>query len=249
MSALAFALPARLEAHEPPEARGLERDEVRLLVDRARGRPRARPPRPRPARAARARRPARRQHVGDAARGVPRAPRRRHRARPARLHAAARLPTTGWSSCAATAPRSARGRAGERLALPGGGVATLVRALPRRGAALGRGAAPAGAAERLPRPPRPADPLPPHPRRLAARRLPDGLRHRARQRRDAERRAPVHASASSRRSSRAGSPSPRSCSTPASRRSRRARRRTPSGTASPPRRRGRERRARGAAGA
>jgi S-adenosylmethionine:tRNA ribosyltransferase-isomerase len=32
MSALEFELPARLEAHEPPEARGLARDEVRLLV-------------------------------------------------------------------------------------------------------------------------------------------------------------------------------------------------------------------------
>jgi S-adenosylmethionine:tRNA ribosyltransferase-isomerase len=31
-AALAFELPARLEAHEPPEARGLARDEVRLLV-------------------------------------------------------------------------------------------------------------------------------------------------------------------------------------------------------------------------
>jgi S-adenosylmethionine:tRNA ribosyltransferase-isomerase len=39
MSALAFELPARLEAHAPPEARGLERDEVRLLVtERASGR-------------------------------------------------------------------------------------------------------------------------------------------------------------------------------------------------------------------
>jgi S-adenosylmethionine:tRNA ribosyltransferase-isomerase len=32
MSALTFELPERLEAHEPPEARGLARDEVRLLV-------------------------------------------------------------------------------------------------------------------------------------------------------------------------------------------------------------------------
>jgi S-adenosylmethionine:tRNA ribosyltransferase-isomerase len=32
MSALQFELPARLEAHEPPEARGLARDEVRLMV-------------------------------------------------------------------------------------------------------------------------------------------------------------------------------------------------------------------------
>jgi S-adenosylmethionine:tRNA ribosyltransferase-isomerase len=39
MSALArFELPARLEAHEPPEARGLARDEVRMLVtERASG--------------------------------------------------------------------------------------------------------------------------------------------------------------------------------------------------------------------
>jgi S-adenosylmethionine:tRNA ribosyltransferase-isomerase len=34
MTALAFELPARLEAHEPPEARGLARDDVRLLVSR-----------------------------------------------------------------------------------------------------------------------------------------------------------------------------------------------------------------------
>ena len=32
MNALAFELPARLEAREPPEARGLRRDEVRLMV-------------------------------------------------------------------------------------------------------------------------------------------------------------------------------------------------------------------------
>ena len=32
MSALAFALPERLQAHEPPEARGVARDEVRLMV-------------------------------------------------------------------------------------------------------------------------------------------------------------------------------------------------------------------------
>jgi S-adenosylmethionine:tRNA ribosyltransferase-isomerase len=32
VSALQFELPSRLEAHEPPEARGLKRDDVRLLV-------------------------------------------------------------------------------------------------------------------------------------------------------------------------------------------------------------------------
>jgi S-adenosylmethionine:tRNA ribosyltransferase-isomerase len=38
VSALAFALPERLEAHEPPEARGVARDGVRLLVaERATG--------------------------------------------------------------------------------------------------------------------------------------------------------------------------------------------------------------------
>ncbi|MFD0890324.1 S-adenosylmethionine:tRNA ribosyltransferase-isomerase, partial [Streptosporangium algeriense] len=38
MNALAadFTLPPELEAHEPPEARGLARDEVRLLVSRGR---------------------------------------------------------------------------------------------------------------------------------------------------------------------------------------------------------------------
>ena len=31
-AAAAFSLPPALEAHEPPEARGLRRDDVRLLV-------------------------------------------------------------------------------------------------------------------------------------------------------------------------------------------------------------------------
>jgi S-adenosylmethionine:tRNA ribosyltransferase-isomerase len=34
VTALAFALPERLEAHEPPEARGVARDDVRLMVAR-----------------------------------------------------------------------------------------------------------------------------------------------------------------------------------------------------------------------
>ena len=38
-AALAFALPPALEAAEPPEARGLARDEVRLMVARAASRP------------------------------------------------------------------------------------------------------------------------------------------------------------------------------------------------------------------
>ena len=35
IGSLSFALPERLEAHEPPEARGLARDQVRLMVSRA----------------------------------------------------------------------------------------------------------------------------------------------------------------------------------------------------------------------
>ena len=34
MTTLEFTLPASLEAHEPPEARGLARDGVRMLVGR-----------------------------------------------------------------------------------------------------------------------------------------------------------------------------------------------------------------------
>ena len=37
MTTLEFTLPAELEAHEPPEARGLARDRVRLLVSRGDG--------------------------------------------------------------------------------------------------------------------------------------------------------------------------------------------------------------------
>ena len=44
VSAPAFALPAALEAHEPPEARGLERDEVRLMVAAPRRRRASRTP-------------------------------------------------------------------------------------------------------------------------------------------------------------------------------------------------------------
>src|SRR5205823_9555371 len=39
MTALDFALPSKLEAHEPPEVRGTGRDDVRMIVsDRASGR-------------------------------------------------------------------------------------------------------------------------------------------------------------------------------------------------------------------
>ncbi|MEJ7666335.1 MAG: S-adenosylmethionine:tRNA ribosyltransferase-isomerase [Hymenobacter sp.] len=60
---IVFDLPRDLEAHEPPEARGLARDDVRLLVSAARRRARPRPV-PRPARHPRPRRPPRHQHLG-----------------------------------------------------------------------------------------------------------------------------------------------------------------------------------------
>ena len=117
VSALAFELPTALEAREPPEARGLARDGVRLLVARA-GTTGAieHATLRRSARAARARRPARRQRVGDAAR--PRSPARRGRtARGARalLHPGAAL-DDGWRvvelrSADGARPRAAPGRA------------------------------------------------------------------------------------------------------------------------------------------
>ena len=65
---VAFTLPAELEAHEPPEARGTPRDDVALMVSR-RAAGRDQPSRVRrPAGAAAARRPARGQHLGHAAR-------------------------------------------------------------------------------------------------------------------------------------------------------------------------------------
>ena len=67
MTALAFELTRALEASEPPEARGLARDEVRLMVATPRGediahtRFRELPRLPTP------RRPARHQQLGDVA--------------------------------------------------------------------------------------------------------------------------------------------------------------------------------------
>ncbi len=82
-------------------------------------------------------------------------------------------------------------RAGDRLALPGG--ASIDLRAPYLGERLWVArSAPGRLGGELPRPPRPADPLRLRRRRLGSRRLPDHLRHRARQRRDAERGAPVH---------------------------------------------------------
>nr|BFE73139.1 hypothetical protein GCM10020092_064400 [Actinoplanes digitatis] len=71
---LDFALPAALEAHEPPEARGRTRDGVRLLVGERVERHRAASPVHRPAGAAARRRRACRQHLGHPARPRYRSP-------------------------------------------------------------------------------------------------------------------------------------------------------------------------------
>ena len=116
--------------------------------------------------------------------------------------------SAGSSSCAtATAPYR-RGRAGEKLPLPGGGEARAAGAVPGRAAAVGRPAHAPRAAARLPRPARRADPLLPPARAAAAVRLPDDLRARARQRRDAERRPAVQPLACSTRWPRAACGSP-----------------------------------------
>ena len=69
---------------------------------------------------------------------------------------------------------------------------TAARALPEPEPPVDRAARPPRAAARLPAAPRRADPLRPRADRPPARGPPDDLRHRARQRGDAERRPPVH---------------------------------------------------------
>ena len=167
----AFELPERLEAHAPPEARGLARDDVRMLVATRR-----RPPRPRagarPARLPALRRPRRHQHLGHAAGRAARAPHGRRRARAAPLDAAAgrRATTAGSSSCAPAPSPSAAGAPATSCELPGGGQRDARGALPHRRAPVGRPARSARAAAGLPGPPRRADPLPLRPRRAPARR-------------------------------------------------------------------------------
>jgi S-adenosylmethionine:tRNA ribosyltransferase-isomerase len=125
VSALArFELPARLEAHEPPEARGLERDEVRMLVtERGSGRVLDARARDLPAVLA----PGDLLVVNTSA-TVPAAFRaRRADGTELDLHVSTPLPDSDHRLVELRRDGgSFRGaRAGERLALPAGGVATL----------------------------------------------------------------------------------------------------------------------------
>ena len=131
------------------------------------------------------------------------------------------------------AERFTGGEDGERLALPDGAHAELVVRYADSRRLWVTELAPAEAARPLPRRARPADPLRLRLGAVAARRVPERLRARARQRRAAERRPPVHARAddAARREGR-----PRRADRAAHRRllagARRAAR-TPSGTACP----------------
>jgi S-adenosylmethionine:tRNA ribosyltransferase-isomerase len=120
-----FELPARLEAHEPPEARGLARDEVRMLVtERASGRVRDLRARDLPDVLA----PGDLLVINTSA-TVPAAFRaRRDDGTELDLHVSTPLPDSDHRLVELRrAGASFRGaRAGEHLALPAGGVATLV---------------------------------------------------------------------------------------------------------------------------
>jgi S-adenosylmethionine:tRNA ribosyltransferase-isomerase len=126
VSALAdFELPARLEAHEPPEARGLQRDEVRMLVaERSSGRLADARVRDLPDVLA----PGDLLVVNPSA-TLPAAFRARRDDGTA-LHLHVSTPLPGSDHRLVELRRDGApfrgGRAGERLALPDGGVATLV---------------------------------------------------------------------------------------------------------------------------
>jgi S-adenosylmethionine:tRNA ribosyltransferase-isomerase len=124
MTALDFALPPQLEAHEPAEVRGSGRDDVRLIVsDRASG----------AARAAHFRELPRFLRRGDllvvnTSATLPAAlTARRENDEEIALHWSASLP----AGLSVVEPRKTAVRAGEALAIPGGGKVTLLA--PYRG--------------------------------------------------------------------------------------------------------------------
>ena len=165
-----FVLPPELEASEPPEARGLARDDVRLLVSsraddrivaRALPRPAGLPPRGRSAR---------HQYERHDECGGARGPRRWDDGGGASLHPAPRRSVGGGVAHAGRGRHgTALHRHGGRDAAPAGGRRRdAPHALSRRsargarcpGAAVGRDARRAGAAARVPRAARLPDPLP-----------------------------------------------------------------------------------------
>ena len=228
MSALRFDLRRRLEAAAPPAVR----DEVRLMVAQH-GRPLVHTRFLDLADHLRARRPAGRQRVRHAARGTARPQGRRQRRRSAPLHPRP------------DEPRSLGGRgAARRAPRPGARAETLDAARRRHARRCSRptSSPTACGSRRLDLPEPLLDYLDRHgapiryahePDAAPARRPPDDLRHRARQRGDAERRPPVHQARADRRCASAGSASSASRCTPASARRSAASAPTPSATRSP----------------
>ena len=232
-------LRARLEAHEPPEARGAAgRDNVRLLspsrrtarsstagfatcrTSSRRATSSSSTPRPR------SRRPCRRR-VRTAS-GSSSGSRRRPRAR---------IPSgSGSSSSAAATRRSAASRSASASCSRAAARPRSSRPTPASGS--GSLVSTCRCRSRLPRRARAADPLRLRPAALAALGVPERLRGRARQRRDAERRPAVHDGADHASSSPAACSSRRSCCTPASRRRSATSARTRSAIGSPSTRRG-----------
>jgi S-adenosylmethionine:tRNA ribosyltransferase-isomerase len=116
---LDFQLPAALEAHEPPEARGLARDQVRLLVShRVDDRIEHRSFRDLPD----VLRPGDLVVANDSATLAAALPARRQDGSEIRLHVSTRLPADLW----AVEPRRIDATEGEVLGLPGGATARLL---------------------------------------------------------------------------------------------------------------------------
>ena len=102
-----------------------------------------------------------------------------------------------WSCAPPSSDRASTAARPSTSSFPPAGVARLLGPVPRERAAWPRRAWSSRAARRLPRPARRPDPLSRRGAALAARRVPDDLRPRGRQRRDAERRAAVQPTSSS----------------------------------------------------
>ena len=230
----AFELPERLEAHAPPEARGLARDDVRMLVARGDGR----------LVHARARELADFLGPGDlvvinTSATLPAAlAARRTDGTALELRLSTPLPGAAddrWVvELRAGAEPFRGGRAGDVLELARGGRATLETPYLTGARLWAARLELPEPLHGLPRPPRGADPLPLRARRAPAVGLRDRLRDRARLRRDAERRAPGDARGAHRAGGARASSSRRSSCTPASPRPSAASARIPSASACRP---------------
>ncbi len=181
-------------ASQPPEARGLTRDGVRLLAATPDGLVHARF-RDLPRFLA----PGDLLVVNTSATLAAALPAQRAGGRAVTVHLSNQLDNGTWlvelRQGQAAPRRLSDGVPGEVITLPGGGSVTLLQPYPDPAATRiwdGRGDDGRRPGARLPGPARPADPLLLRPRPVAADRLPDGVRPLPRQRGDAERGPAVH---------------------------------------------------------